>query len=105
MSDGDAAKPVLVEVLTASGCGRCQRAKALAHEVAAEFGEGRVRYRERDVVEDIDYAVGLGVLCTPAIALDGELVFRALPGKAALREAIARRLEAAEGEDECDADR
>jgi len=84
---------VLVEVLTASGCGRCQQIRSLAKEVITELDDGRIRYREINVVEDIDYAVQLGVLSTPAIALNGELVFSAPPSKARLRRAILQRLE------------
>ncbi len=85
-------KETLVEVLTASGCGRCQKAKSLAKEVIAELNDCRVCYREINVVDEIDYAVRLGVMSTPAIALDGELVFPAPPSKARLRRAILERL-------------
>ena len=81
-----------VEVLTASGCSRCQRAKALAKEVVAELDNDRLQYREINVVEEIDYAVALGILSTPAIALNGELVFPSLPSAAKLRQAIVSRL-------------
>lgn len=87
-------KQTVVEVLTASGCGRCQKTKTLATEVIAELNDSRVSYREINVVEEIDYAVRLGVMSTPAIALDGELVFAAPPSKAKLRQAIQDRLRA-----------
>jgi len=82
----------LVEVLTASGCGRCQKAKDLAKTVIAELSGANIQYREINVVADIDYAVKLGVLSTPAIAINGELVFPASPSKAKLRQAILDRL-------------
>jgi len=84
---------VVVEVLTASGCGRCQQARTLTRDVITELGDGRVAYREINVVDEIDYAVRLGVLSTPAIALNGELVFAAPPSKGKLRQAILQRLE------------
>ena len=80
-------KHVVVEVLTASGCGRCEKAKALAKAVIAEVNDSRVYYRETNVVEHIDYAVSLGMRSTPAIALDGTL-FPGLPTYAILRQAI-----------------
>lgn len=83
---------VLVEVLTASGCGRCQNTKSLAKEVIAELNDCRVHYREISVVENIDYAVQLGVMSTPAIALNSELVFAEPPSKTKLRQAILERL-------------
>ncbi len=84
---------VLVEVLTASGCGRCQNTKSLAKELVAELDDDRLTYREIDVVAEIDYAVELGVMSTPAIALNGELVFTSQPSAAKLRQAIVSRLE------------
>jgi len=92
MSNEGKQKAVLVEVLTASGCSRCQKTKALALSVIAEFDESRIEYREINVVEAIDYAVELGVLSTPAIAIDCELVFPLLPSASKLRSAIFDRL-------------
>ena len=83
---------VVVDVLTASVCGRCQKAKSLVKDVIGEFNPEYIRYREINVVEEIDYAVSLGILRTPAIALDYELVFAALPSKAHLRQAICERI-------------
>lgn len=83
---------VVVEVLTASGCGRCQQARALVRAAIDELGDGRIQYREINVLEEIDYAVQLGVLSTPAIALNGELVFATPPSRARLRQAIVERL-------------
>lgn len=93
MSKKTGSEPLLVEVLTASGCGRCQKAKDLARTVIAEFSEANIQYNEVNVVEDIDYAVALGVISTPAIAINGELVFPALPSAAKLRYAIHQRME------------
>ena len=83
---------VVVEVLTASGCGRCQKAKSLVKDVISELDDANIQYREINVVEEIDYAVSLGILSTPAIALNNELVFAALPSKAKLQQAIRERL-------------
>lgn len=84
---------VVVEVLTASGCGRCQKARSLAKEAIAELGDCRVHYREINVVDEIDYAVQLSVMSTPAIALNGELVFPGPTSKSKLHQAILERLE------------
>ncbi len=69
------ATPLLIEVLTASGCSRCQQIKDLAKRLISEHPEGLFEYREVNVVEEIDYAVSLGVLSTPAVAIDGVLSF------------------------------
>ncbi len=37
------------------------------------------QWREIDPVEELDYAVELGVLTLPAVAIDGKLVFSSLP--------------------------
>ncbi|KRT56653.1 Thioredoxin domain, partial [endosymbiont of Ridgeia piscesae] len=41
-----------------------------------------------NVLEELDYAVQIGVLATPAIAIDGELVFTALPSEKRLRQTL-----------------
>lgn len=83
---------VVVEVLTSSACARCQRAKTMVQQVIADCDDERIRYHEVDVVEAIDYAVQLGILRVPAIAINGELVFSALPKPQALQDAIVKRL-------------
>jgi len=86
-------KQLTVEVLTASDCSNCQRTKSLVKEVIAELDDNRIEYREVNVVEEIDYAVSLGVLRIPAIALNGNLVFSSHPTAVKLRLAIQRYLE------------
>lgn len=86
------ARPLEVEVFSSPGCGKCGRAKEVLREIAEALGPDKVRWREVNVLEQIDHAVRLGVLATPAIAIDGELVFTALPSAKKLREALERRL-------------
>ncbi|HEN47038.1 MAG TPA: thioredoxin family protein [Mizugakiibacter sp.] len=43
------------------------------------------------MLDELDYAVELGVLSTPAIAIDGELVFSGLPSVRKLRAALENR--------------
>lgn len=50
-------------------------------------------WRDIDLLDELDYAVELGVLTHPFMAINGELVFPKLPRAATLREALARRLE------------
>jgi len=45
-----------------------------------------VTWRDVNVLEELDYAVQLGVLTPPSMAIDGELVFAKLPTRAQLRE-------------------
>jgi len=83
---------VKVEVFTAPGCSKCGQAKEVLRRLAEELGG--VEWREVNVLEDLDRAVALGVLSTPAIAIDGELVYTGLPSAARLRAELERRLAA-----------
>lgn len=84
---------IKVEVFSSPGCGKCGHAKALLRRLAEELGGGRVEWREVNVLDEIDYAVSLGVLSTPAIAVNGELVFTALPSAKKLRQTLEQKLQ------------
>jgi protein-disulfide isomerase len=47
-----------------------------------------VQWREVNILEEMDYAVDLGVLSTPAIAINGKLVFTGLPSHKKLHRAL-----------------
>ena len=79
---------IKVEVFSSPGCTRCGQAKDILRKIAEEIGGGRLAWREVSVVEELDYAVKLGVLSTPAIAVNGRLVFTALPSAKKLRAAL-----------------
>lgn len=79
---------VMIEVFSAPACGKCGQAKERLRTVAEDFGEEQVQWREVDVLDDMERAVELGVLSTPAIAIGGELLFTGTPSEKALREAI-----------------
>lgn len=81
-----------IEIFSSPGCGKCGHAKATLRKIADEFGEDLVSWREVNILEELDYAVELGVLSTPAIAVDGELLFASLPSPKRLREQLAERL-------------
>lgn len=83
---------IMVEVFASPGCRICGRAKTILHEIAEQIGSDRIHWREVNVVEELDYAVNLGVLSTPAIAIDGELAFTGLPPVRTLRAELERRL-------------
>jgi glutaredoxin len=82
---------IKIEVLSTPGCSHCERARESLKAVAQTFGE-RVTWRDVNVLDELDYAVELGVLTPPSLAIDGELVFPKLPSAAQLREELARRL-------------
>jgi len=74
-------KIVNIEIFTASHCNQCGRAVELVQSLAEAPGNDWIQWRRVDVVAELDYAVALGVRATPAIAIDGELVFIALPAR------------------------
>lgn len=82
-----------VEIFSSPGCSKCGHAKATLKKLAAEMGPDRIQWREVNVLDELDYAVSLGVLSTPAIAINGELQFASLPSVKALRRELAARLE------------
>lgn len=71
---------IRIEIIAAPGCAKCLRTKDDLRAVAVSlFGEANLHWREVNVLEELDYAVSLGVLSMPAIAIDGTLRFMALP--------------------------
>lgn len=84
---------ILVEVFSAPGCARCAQTREALKLVAEALGPDRVAWRDVNVLEEMDYAVELGVMAPPSIAIDGKLVFPALPTPERLREELARRLD------------
>jgi protein-disulfide isomerase len=81
-----------VEVFFSPGCGKCAQAKTVLKAVSEALGPDKVTWREVNILEEMDYAVDMGILSTPAIAIDGELVFTSLPSADRLRVELARRL-------------
>lgn len=88
---------IKVEVFSSPGCGKCGHAKDMLRRVAQEL-DGGIEWREVNVLDEMDYAVSLGVLSTPAIAIDGELLFSGLPSSGKLRAALDDRLRPGVGE-------
>ena len=60
--------------------------------VTQDFDTDLVKWRKVNVLEELDYAVELGVLALPAMAIDGELVFRSHISAHRLRDALDLRL-------------
>lgn len=82
---------LLIEVFTATSCAKCHAILAMANRVAADLG---TQVRLVNVVDEIDYAVKVGVLKTPSVAIGGELEFDEPPSELQLRQALARRASA-----------
>jgi len=76
-----------VEVFTAPGCGKCGKARTVLEDLVNKMSED-IEWREVNILKEMDYAVELGVLATPAIAINGELVFTALPSQKQLQQVL-----------------
>ena len=61
---------ITVEVFSSPGCSKCSHARELLKKIALEKGADCIQWREVNILEELDYAVSLGVLSTPAIAID-----------------------------------
>ncbi|WP_018991693.1 glutaredoxin domain-containing protein [Aromatoleum toluclasticum] len=85
---------IRVEIFSTPGCDRCARARQTLKAVAERLEA--VSWREVDVLSELDYAVELGVLTPPAIAIDGVLVFPSLRAPERLLAELRRRLERAD---------
>lgn len=81
-----------IEVFSSPGCGKCGHAKTVLKKLAETMGADRIQWREVNILEELDYAVSLGILSTPSIAIDGELVFTSLPAEKKLRQELEKRL-------------
>lgn len=84
--------PIKVELFAAPGCSHCAHAKEQLQCIVEAIGSDCLEWRAVEVLDEIDYAVAIGVLSTPAIAIDGELVFTALPSSTKLRRNLEDRL-------------
>lgn len=83
---------IKVEVFSSPGCGKCTQAKTVLKAIVEEIGQDKITWRDVNILEEMDYAVELGVMSSPAIAIDGKLIFSALPSAAKLRAALDKQL-------------
>lgn len=85
-----------VEVLYAPGCSKCLRELPMLRAAAASV-VAELEWQEIDIAQAIDYAVELGVMKPPAVAINGKLAFIALPSADALANAMRQHLGAFDG--------
>ncbi len=83
---------IKVEVFSSPGCSKCGHAKEVLRKLAEDLGGDKIQWREVNILEEMDHAVALGVMSTPSIAIDDELVFASLPSVKKLREELESRL-------------
>jgi thioredoxin 1 len=83
---------IKVELIALPGCAKCAAARQELKQFVETLDPDKFLWREVNPLDEIDYAVELGVLSAPAIAIDGRLVFASLPSVSALRSALANHL-------------
>jgi thioredoxin 1 len=81
-----------IELISSSGCKECVQAREELKAVATEVAQGSLQWRDVNVLDELDYAVSLGVLTLPAMAVNGKLAFPSLPTPEQLRTEIVRHL-------------
>ena len=85
---------VKIDLYTSNACSRCvdakQRVRAAVDTLSSTGEQFELHFI--DVVEHIDRAVALGILATPAIVIEGELIFSTLPTDKKLQTELAKYL-------------
>lgn len=79
-----------LELFYAPGCSKCAEGKQELRTMA-EKTVPDVRWCELNVLDELDYAVEVGVITLPSIAIDGEVVFSSLPSCHQLRRELLKR--------------
>jgi len=66
---------ISVELFITNFCPRCASARDVLAATIESLGNDQFDVKMIDVVQEIDHAVAVGVRATPAIAVDGKLVW------------------------------
>ena len=82
-------KSISVELFFTAGCSKCAGARDVLRKAAQSLA--LVEWNEIDVAQNPNRAVDVGIVSTPAIAIDGKLVFPSMPTASELRTAIEAR--------------
>lgn len=85
-------KMLNIEVFYSPGCSKCGHAKDVLRQLADELGGDRIKWREVNILDEMDHAIELGVMSTPSIAINSELVFSSLPSAKKLRAELEKQL-------------
>lgn len=84
---------IKVELIAAAGCSKCTISRAELKGAAESVAKEQLVWREVNVLDEIDYVVDLGVLTLPAVAINGKLIFKALPSSAELQREIRKHMQ------------
>ncbi len=83
---------IKVEVFSSPGCSKCGHVKEILRKIVKELEDERIEWREVNILKELDYAVEMGVLSTPAIAVDGKLIYSGLPSAGKLKILLKTKL-------------
>lgn len=83
-------KVLTVEFFFAGGCSKCAEAREALREAAQAAAQ--VEWKEIDIGKNLNRAVDVGVVSTPAVAIEGDLVFKTVPTASELQSAIQARV-------------
>jgi len=72
---------IVIEIFESPGCQNCGKATDLLKHIIQKYSLENVQWHKVSVLDEIDYAVEMGILATPAIAINGQLVFTSLPSE------------------------
>lgn len=81
---------LLIEVLTAHGCGKCAKAGELIRSIIRN--QKNVEFREIDITKQPEILQKYQIFSTPGIVMNGKLEFRGLPKEKELKAKIASYL-------------
>ena len=84
---------ISIEIFCAPNCNRCGKAVELVKQIAEDMDNTNIQWQKLNVVDNIDYAVALGVRATPAIAINGKLAFTTTPSKIILKSKLQDTLQ------------
>ena len=88
---------ISIELFSSPACGKCDQVKKKLQKIADKSG-GTVDFSIINILEQMDYALELGILSTPSIAINGKLEFIGLPPMDKLQQILDRE---SDGEKEC----
>jgi hypothetical protein len=80
-----------LELFYTPGCEKCTDSKDELRALATELVPDLV-WRELNVLDELEYAVEVGILTLPSMAIDGEVIFSSLPTPRQLRRELTKRI-------------
>ena len=84
---------VSIQIFSSPGCGKCKQARKMLRNVVEGFEENYFSWKEVNVLNELDYSAKMGIVSTPAIVIDGKLVFNKLPTPVELKTYLKKLLQ------------